>query len=197
MKALLSKCSDVEERIHERNKAINKNDEQIRDLQKENKKFSEQSVTDQKDAEKLERKRHKLEEYIDKEMDKMKQKQLELEHEHGVKTLKDKLSKTKLDSKNEPQFPISKEDKMLTFLDRAIATKERELECPLCLEASEPPIFMCPESHLVCAHCKPRVEKCPECRTPYPDPAKRHRYAEKTEEELLDLKNQRKVMEEK
>ena len=85
---------------------------------------------------------------------------------------------------------------MLTFLDRAIATKERGLECPLCLEISEPPIFMCPESHLVCAHCKPKVEKCPECRTPYPDPAKRHRYAEKTAEELSDLKNQRKQMEE-
>ena len=80
---------------------------------------------------------------------------------------------------------------MLTFLNRAITTKQRELECPLCLEVSEAPIFMCPESHLVCAHCKPKVEKCPECRTPYPNPAKRHRYAEKTAEELLDLKNQR------
>ena len=75
----------------------------------------------------------------------MKVKQLELENE--VKTLQDNLSKIKLVSKkplNEPQIQVSKEGKMLTFLDRAIDTKERELECPLCLEISEPPIFMCP-----------------------------------------------------
>ena len=77
------------------------NEQQIRALKKENKELSEQSQTDQKDAESVERKRHKLEEYIDKEMNKMKQKQLELEI--GVKTLLDNLANTKLVPKKAKQ----------------------------------------------------------------------------------------------
>ena len=82
-------------------------------------------------------------------------KQIQINMTHELNLLRTKLSTTSLDSEllsllNEPTIPISKEDKMLTFRDKSIATKERELECPICLEVSEPPIFMCPESHIVC-----------------------------------------------
>ena len=57
MKTLLRKCSDVEEKIHNRNKKTNKNEEQIQALKKKNK---EQLQTDQKDAERLARKDRNL-----------------------------------------------------------------------------------------------------------------------------------------
>ena len=37
---------------------------------------------------------------------------------------------------------------LLEFLGKSIQNKERDLECPLSFELSEPPIFMCPESRM-------------------------------------------------
>ena len=41
---------------------------------------------------------------------------------------------------------------------------EAELECPICFELSRPPIFQCPEGHIICGACRPRVSRCPVCR---------------------------------
>jgi len=42
-------------------------------------------------------------------------------------------------------------------------------ECPICLESMSPPtqIFNCPNGHLVCGLCKPRVPTCNLCRMDY------------------------------
>jgi len=38
------------------------------------------------------------------------------------------------------------------------------LECPVCLEiAFKPPIFQCPEGHLLCQDCNSRLRDCPQC----------------------------------
>ena len=40
---------------------------------------------------------------------------------------------------------------LMEFIDRQILDLEEELECPVCLEvASIPPIFKCPDDHLIC-----------------------------------------------
>ena len=40
---------------------------------------------------------------------------------------------------------------LVEFIDRQILDLEEELECPVCLEvASIPPIFKCPDDHLIC-----------------------------------------------
>ena len=40
---------------------------------------------------------------------------------------------------------------LVEFIDRQILDLEEELECPVCLEvASNPPIFKCPDDHLIC-----------------------------------------------
>ena len=39
--------------------------------------------------------------------------------------------------------------------------------------------------------CRPKLSKCPLCRTGYKGAPKRHRYAEKTSEELLELKKEK------
>jgi len=56
---------------------------------------------------------------------------------------------------------------------------EAELECPVCLEISRPPIYQCPEGHLVCSACKPLLKTCPQCDSRYTDPPIRCRFAEK------------------
>jgi len=56
---------------------------------------------------------------------------------------------------------------------------ESELECPVCLQISMPPIYQCPEGHIVCSACKPLLKACCLCETKYTDPPIRCRFAEK------------------
>ena len=76
---------------------------------------------------------------------------------------------------------------IMDFLSKSIKDKEADLECPVCLETAEIPIYMCHQMHLICSKCRPKLEFCPECREKYQD-MRRHRYAEKTAEELKELK---------
>lgn len=38
------------------------------------------------------------------------------------------------------------------------------LECTVCLEHMQPPIFQCANGHVLCKSCKTKVDKCPTCR---------------------------------
>ena len=44
---------------------------------------------------------------------------------------------------------------LLRFLNESISRKEKQLECPVCFEVAQAPIFMCSESHLICCECQP------------------------------------------
>jgi len=90
----------------------------------------------------------------------------------------------------EEDFTCPRCNKTIKFLREAIEKKEEDLTCPICLERANPPIFMCPASHLICSTCAPRVQKCPECREELPTPLWRHRFAEKASLELDDLLQQ-------
>ena len=80
---------------------------------------------------------------------------------------------------------------LLQFIDDQIVEKEKELMCPVCLEVACSPIFMCSEQHLICSTCRPKLSNCPECRVVYTGKNRRHRYAEKTAEELERLRGQK------
>jgi len=55
-----------------------------------------------------------------------------------------------------------------------------ELECPICFELSRPPIYQCPEGHIICNNCRPRVSRCPVCRFVFQGmPDIRNRFIEK------------------
>ena len=41
---------------------------------------------------------------------------------------------------------------------------ESELECPVCTEICLPPIYQCPEGHIICSTCRPQLDRCPVCR---------------------------------
>ena len=80
----------------------------------------------------------------------------------------------------------------LRSIDTKIEAKERELECPVCLEVASPPIYQGLCQHLVCSGCRPRLAQCPECRQAYGEEGwRRHRYAEKASLDLEDLRRER------
>ena len=81
------------------------------------------------------------------------------------------------------------DSQMVDFLKKAITRKEEDLVCPVCLEIAQVPIFTCPDSHIICSACAPKlkVQECPQCRVDLPTPLKRDRFAEKTAVELEEL----------
>jgi len=145
---------------------------------------------------KYECKRLKLEGYIENELKKNKEREMDIEV--TIQDLETKLNDIKI-LRDDPQNqvstnraqPIELNKELLNFIDNQISEKEKELECPVCLEVAESPIFMCSELHLICCNCRPKVKACPECRIEYEGKPKRHRYAEKTAEELVRIKKQR------
>ena len=79
----------------------------------------------------------------------------------------------------------NQERKMI--LQRFIKQKADDLQCPVCLEESFPPIFTCQEMQIICKSFKEKVKgnKCPVCTG-----SMRHRYAEKESEELVQLRRE-------
>ena len=73
--------------------------------------------------------------------------------------------------------PGSLELQQLQQLERRIATKLEELECPVCFTTCSPPIYTCPNQHLVCSTCRPHLATCPECRVTYGGQMRVHRYS--------------------
>jgi len=37
-------------------------------------------------------------------------------------------------------------------------------ECPVCFDYALPPIMQCQSGHIVCSHCRPKLQCCPTCR---------------------------------
>ena len=76
--------------------------------------------------------------------------------------------------------------------EKFIQEKERDLECPVCLDTAQVPIYMCEEQHAICSSCRmnDKVDKCPLCRVQYFGKPRRHRYAEKNLEDLIKLREE-------
>ena len=83
----------------------------------------------------------------------------------------DQISESNMQSKASKASP-SAEDPLLEFLAAQIRQKEVDLECPVCLETAQSPIYTCSEQHIVCSGCWQQVirsrKDCVQCRTPYP-----------------------------
>ena len=84
------------------------------------------------------------------------------------------------DNDYSPQF--------ITFLQKKIVEKRALLACPVCQVTAVAPIYACQKMHQICSACYLSLEKCPECRTDYSNPASsRHRFREETAQELRML----------
>ena len=69
-----------------------------------------------------------------------------------------------------------------TIADDELRELEKELECPVCMDISRPPIYQCEEGHIICSACKPLLTQCPSCAKGYSNPVIRCRFAEKLSE---------------
>ena len=82
---------------------------------------------------------------------------------------------------------------LVEFMNRQIQELEEELECPVCfVVTTTAPIYKCPEDHLMCRDCRPKLSKCPECRVGLKGlPYKKFRGAERQAERLLKLREEK------
>ena len=117
----------------------------------------DQLVTDKEEKErkleKLLKKKNKLENFIEEKIREQKETKRRLEKE--IEEIKARSKETQKASKCESQ-PGSLE--LLEYIDGQIESKEKELECPVCLEVVSPPLFCCDDQHLTCAECRPNVD---------------------------------------
>jgi len=107
------------------------------------------------------------------------------------------LKRKKMELKKE-QDDLPKKQKvneaLLEHITNMIDDKKKDLECPVCFETAENPIYQCTGSHLICKECLPNLNICPECRTQYPARPFRNRFAEKMEEEIKKLSAERRSL---
>jgi hypothetical protein len=138
---------------------------------------------------KAEKKKRRLEEYIDSFANQAKVEEVQLEKE--IEELNTLLS-VREDSPEEAKSPPASNAPLLHFIERQILELEQELECPVCLEPAVSPIMKCEEEHLICSPCRGKVATCPECRAPYPaGPPRRFRAAERQAARLAGLRRER------
>lgn len=99
-------------------------------------------------------------------------------HQEKIEVLKKELSDLEIKSSTYSVIrPKKVEESSLPESERSEI--ESELECPVCLEISRPPIYQCPEGHIICSACKPLLKACCQCDAKYTDPPIRCRFAEK------------------
>ena len=100
------------------------------------------------------------------------------------------LSSPTISMSDDVKLKASADTEIVKYLRKQLKEKESSLECPVCLETASVPIFACPEMHLICSSCCPKLQECPECRAKYQDPPKRHRFREETAAEIEKLKTE-------
>ena len=54
----------------------------------------------------------------------------------------------------------------LQLLSSCLQQCSQLLECPVCLESVQPPVWQCCHGHLLCSGCRTRSDRCPLCRVP-------------------------------
>jgi len=173
----ISRIEDVNDKMVKRARCI---DAEAETLAKEKEEIKLALIENDKRLERLSHKKKEMEEMMDSEMRKL------MERDAEVREILSRLSSSgPLKQENTPG-----DVKMVEFLKQAVKKKEDDITCPICLETAKPPIFMCPDSHIICSICAPKVRTCPECRVELPTPLKRHRFAEKTSLDLDDLLQQ-------
>lgn len=74
-------------------------------------------------------------------------------------------------SYKEKQILVVKSNDLTMFfifqLESTIGSLVNTLQCLVCLEtALKPPIFQCPEGHLLCQDCNKGIKECPKCSKP-------------------------------
>ena len=171
--------SEAEDKNDSRVKQVARVDMEIKELEEmlvrkksEKQKMTNETARDVDQIEKLTKKRMKLEKAIDAEMKRYLESDAKMKKDIEYIEAKIDAIENVANGSTDGSNPNSA---MVDFIMQSIESKEKDLECPVCLETAIAPIFSCPESHVICATCRPKVSKCPECRVTYKGPPRRHR----------------------
>ena len=164
MSLLLSALDDDEDEKHSIQKEVTKLESQMSSIRDQlARHVQDLHEKDVKLNESLKKKRM-LEDIIAQEVDANKQATQDLEREiESIKARmedmnKSKESKTESDTVGDIVDEMKPETQKLLFhINRKIEAKEADLECPVCLEVSRPPIYSCEEQHIICSDCRPKV----------------------------------------
>ena len=198
MSGIISSISRADDEIDRNEKEIQNIDQKIEDLEEERKhrlrkckeiaiekvNLDEQKkVLEEKSNCKLESVKKEGEELI-LALDKLKR-----DLKENIEAIKDLEGKSHTTATGESKQVPENANGFIDFLSKSIKKKEADLECPVCMEIAEAPIYMCQQMHLICSKCRPMLDVCPVCREEYQD-MRRHRYAEETAGELQELREQ-------
>ena len=199
--------SILDTKVADHNKQIQEHHKQIEGLLQTRQELRENCISNTEELNKIKKKKQILENHIDTESNKYKNKESELKHK--MKLLNNVLSGNGSPGSGEA-LPSSSNRRMVQFLSKSIREKAADLECPVCLEEAAAPIYSCPMVHLICSSCRPRVLLCPECRLEYGHTMEVHRwdglnsrivnyswffrFAEKNAEELMKLRRELKAV---
>ena len=176
---LLTAISDIEDESDKKLKREKNIDVEIEALAREKEAIKLSLTENDKRFRSLSVKKNEMDKMIDIEMMKFR------DRDREIKEILSRLSKP--DPPKQANTPL--DSQMIDFLRQAVAKKKEDLLCPVCLETAQIPIFTCPDSHIICSACVPKlkVQECPQCRVDLPTPLKRHRFAEMTAAELEEL----------
>ena len=176
--------------------------EDIARLELESKELAKKIIKADNNKNKLVKKRKKFEDRTEEKL---------YEHKIEKAKLQDSIQKTKFqltrvqdqegeklcnDKRARNEEKVDLKAIRIDQLAKEIEEKERDLECPVCFELCNKPIFMCDLSHQICKECKPKMKFCPQCREPYKNHKMRHKVKEMTSDKLQILyKNMKELLE--
>ena len=153
--------TEAEDKNDSRAKQVARLDLEIKELEgnlarlkSEKQKITNETTRDVEQIEKLTKKRLKLEKSIDAEMKRYLESDAKMKKELEHIEAKIDAIESVANSSSDGHSPNSA---MVDFIMASIESKEKDLECPVCLETAVAPIFSCPESHVICSTCRPKV----------------------------------------
>ena len=176
---LVTAISSIEDESHKMKKRVKCIDSEVKTLIHEKEAIKLSLAENDEQLKELVARKKEMDEMTDIEMKKFKDRETEV---------REILSRLSVSHSPRPPSTVA-DSEMIEFLNQSIAEKEEDLCCPVCLEVPQSPIFTCPDSHIICSSCIPKLkaQECPQCRVTLPDPLRRHRFAEKTAAELEKL----------
>ena len=109
----------------------------------------EEKEEQQAKLDKLMHRKEKLENFLD---------EAATEIEETKKGLEKEITEIKVQLGESPKCEAEPESLvLLSEYNSLIESREKELECPVCLEVASPPLFCCEDQHLICSQCRPEV----------------------------------------
>jgi len=194
--SLITALTDLEDGTIKMQKRISTIDEELKEIMREKERIKQFLLSNESMMEDVKKKKFELDRSVDEERVEFKQRCQDVNHR--IEKILQKIRQPDTSSANQVTPPKENHqhgnDRIIDFLKSSIASKEKDLECPVCFETSTIPIFCCSETHLICSSCRPKLQICPECRTRYEDVPKRHRFAEKIAEEVGELMKELEVL---